>query len=222
MGAQESYPPVNFAEYQSGQLINPSAEALTEDCKSFLSREVWACIEDTMHTSKPTKAEVASISQSIERCDFEAWSLEDLAKALSVGCTALPAYCGGTRKLDMWQAQQLWFVDVDNDPAMIAKGFAPLGYTYAVERCNTLGLPLVMSYETFSSSPTFDPDPAKQRFRLVFALDYIEQDKAKAEAFGSALLAAFPESDPTTAQPNRLFFGTNKEVNVWFKNIFPL
>lgn len=216
MGAQESYPPVTFAGFQGGQLLEPSAEALTEDCKSFLSREVWACIEDTMHTSKPTKAEVASISQSIERCDFEAWTLEDLAKALSVGCTALPAYCGGTRKLDMWQAQQLWFIDIDNDPAAAAKGYAPLEYTEAIRRCAIWGLPLVMSYETFSSAPS-PTDPAGQRYRLVFAREEVETDRAKAVGFGEALLSAFPECDSTTAQPNRLFYGTDKEVIVWQK-----
>lgn len=222
MTSTASRPPIYFGSYVGGQLVNPSADALTEDCTAILQRTVSAVVDTHKHTAKPDKPTTAAVSKAIEACEFKPITIADLAAALSNGCTVLPADCNGTRKLDKWTAQQLWFVDVDNDPAMIAKGFAPLGYTYAVERCNTLGLPLVMSYETFSSSPTVDPDPAKQRFRLVFALDHVEQDKAKAEAFGSALLAAFPESDPTTAQPNRLFFGTNKEVNVWFKNIFPL
>lgn len=172
------------------------------------------------HDAKPTKAEVGAISRRIEGCPFKAWKVADLAAALSNGCTVLPADCDGTRRLQNWKRQQLWFIDVDNDEAMTSKGYAPLHYADAVKRCQILRLPLVMNYETFSSSLPEDPDPVNQRYRLIFARDEVETDKGAAATFGDALLAAFPECDPTTAQPNRLFYGTDKEVISWIKPFF--
>lgn len=222
MPAKKSYPPVYFGSYVGGQLVNPSADALTDDCNAKLQREFMACIDATPHTTKPPKTQIPAVSKALDKCEFKPYTLAELAAALSMGCTVLPAYCEGGRKLENWKAQQLWFVDIDNDPDSTERGYEPLGYTYAVERCNMWGLPLVMSYESFSSSAADNPDPAAQRYRLVFAQDDVITDKAKAAGFGEALLSAFPECDRTTTQPNRLFFGTDKEVNVWFKPIFPL
>lgn len=205
--------PPRYATYKGGQLLKTSAEALNADDTTILQKKFFACLDTGKNAKKP--ADPAAASRAVENREFKAWGLSELAGHLSNGATILPGYCGGTRKKDRWEAQQLWFVDVDNDPATLDKGFEPLGYAAALKRCWGLALPLVISYETFSSSDPTDTDPAHQRFRLVFAQDDAITDEGEAARFGDALLAAFPECDPSTTQPNRLFFGTDKGVQAW-------
>lgn len=215
MTPQTSRPP-HYATYQSGQLINPNAEALDTNFSEILSRKFWASI-DTQHpyAAKPPKVNAGAISKALEACGFKPWELGSIAAHVSKGCTVLPADCGGTRNKDAWERQQLWFIDMDNGNDVSAHGYKPLGYTYAVERCFSMGLPLVLSYETFNSPGITAGGESVERYRLVFAKDAPERDSAKAESFGRALMAIFPECDRSTIQPNRMFYGTDKEVHVW-------
>lgn len=203
-----------YITYKAGECLCSSREyeALAKQQADIMTREVFSCVDDTKHKQKPTGAAIGSVSKSLERAPFKAWRVCDLAAALSNGQTVLAGDCGGTRRLEDWQNQQLWFVDIDNDEASAARGYDPLTSNDAVRRCGYLGLPLILSYPTFSSPD--DPD-ANERFRLVFASKEVIKDKTKAQAFGAALLAAFPECDPSTSEGNRLFFGTNKEVTLW-------
>lgn len=210
-------PPTYYLAYGSGRLLSELAHPLTDHDNAILSKQVMACVHGASHTAKPPKHEMAAISNAISKCPFKPYTLAELAKAISMGCSVLPADCGGTRKKEAWKAQQLWFVDVDNDAAMQARGYKPLEYTRAVERCAALNLPLVMSYETFSSSTPDNPDPAAQRYRLVFAKDEVVTDQQEAEQFAAMLLLAFPECDQSTTQANRYFLGTEKEVCLWLR-----
>lgn len=218
MSATEK-PSTYYLAYGSGRLLSEPISPLTSNDTAILNKQVWICVDEVTHAEKPTDAEIKNrISGSVGRTqNYKQRTLAELAALISLGCTVLPGYCGGRRKKEMWQEQQLWFVDIDNDSAMQERGYEPLGHTYAVERCAELGLPLVMSYETFSSSDWTDPDPAHQRYRLVFAKDTPITSREEAERFGSLLLLAFPESDPSTTQANRMFHGTNKEVNIWLR-----
>lgn len=117
---------------------------------------------------------------------------------------------GQPEKTD-WRAQRLFFVDVDNDEK---RGYAPIGEWDAVLRAYSYDLPIVMSYQTFSGTD-IAADPEGQRFRLVFAAPETLADRARAEAFASGLLAAYPEADQSSDQLERMFYGTDKEVSVW-------
>ena len=167
------------------------------------------------HTAKPNVDEVASISRRIERVEaVDEISIEHLAYCLSLGMTVCPCVCEGGRRKENWKSQRLWFIDIDNDEALLARGRRPLGELEAVARAQENSLPLCISYQTFSGSD-MDAPPNKQRFRLVFVKEQESTDPARARCFARALLAEYPEADPSTVQPARLFYGTNKAVNVW-------
>ena len=165
------------------------------------------------HHKPQTKTEKSGASDGVMAPgSLLALSLPELAALVSRGCSVLPGVCEGRRTPDAWVSQELFFIDVDNDEAARANGYAYLPYTYAVERAFCYGLPLAMSYESFGS--TCDPGGG-QRYRLVFAAPREIRDKEEAARFASGLLAAYPEADRTTVQCNRLFYGTDKEVCVW-------
>lgn len=173
--------------------------------------EFPVCIDAGRYAAKPDGPEVGRISNRIASCAFHATACE-IARAASEGRTLLPAMMiGDTRKKTNWRAQRLFFVDVDNDEK---RGYAPIGEWDAVLRAYSYDLPIVMSYQTFSGTG-IAADPEGQRFRLVFAAPETLADRARAEAFASGLLAAYPEADQSSDQLERMFYGTDKEVSVW-------
>lgn len=168
------------------------------------------------YEAKPPKSDAPRITHEIMRDDrLYSISLEKLAMAISKGYCVLPGICQGKRTPGTWQQQQLWFIDIDNDAAAIERTGAPLDLVDGVERCFQYGLPLALSYASFSSDPDPVAPPGGQRYRLVFALDEPITDKAKAEQYGRMLLNVFPEADQSCIELNRLFYGTDKEVNLW-------
>lgn len=136
-------------------------------------------------------------------------TLPELAAMISRGRTVLPGICEGRRKEECWTAQELFLIDVDNDGAALARGCRPLDVTDAVHRAFDYGLPLAMSYESFSSTRE------RQKYRLAFVAPSIIRDRGEARRYLRGLLAAYPEADPSCKDLSRLFFGTDKEVCVW-------
>lgn len=209
--------PLYYTVYQRGQRTAELGDIAKFGESDIPAKQVVCRIAHAMaYETKPPKSDAGRITHEIMREDrCYTISLERLAVAISKGFCILPGICEGKRTPGTWQAQQLWFVDIDNDPAAIERTGAPLCIVDGVERCFQYGLPLVLSYESFSS----DPDPMapdeKHRYRLVFALDEPITDKAKAEQYGRMLLSVFPEADQTCTELNRLFYGTDKEVNLW-------
>ena len=177
------------------------------------ARAVWARIDSTPHEEKPQGREVGSISTRLMRDGGGVRAtLRSLAALISMGCTVLPGVCVGKRSPDCWRFQDLFFIDVDNDTG---RGWPALGYLDAVERAFETGLPLALSYESFSSSPNPHAPAEAQRYRLVFAAGRTFFDRGEAERYARALMAVYPEADRSTTQLNRMFYGTDKEVVVW-------
>ena len=177
------------------------------------TQAVWARVDTTTHKGKPKGLEVAKISNRLMKNGAAMRiSLRALAAVISVGGTVLPGMCVGKRTQDRWRFQDLFFVDVDNDPN---NGWPALGYLDAIERAFLEGLPLVMSYETFSSSQDPCARAEAERYRLMFSWDRTIHKKAEAEEYARALAATYPEADRSSGELNRLFYGTDKEVVVW-------
>lgn len=180
-----------------------------QPCAEVFFREVLANVEAKPHAAKPTKPELGAISNAFGRQKAGLVTCHELCRALSAGKTVLPSAHAGARRKDTWLAQQLFCIDVDNDDAQSARGYEPLAYTDAVLRAFELDLPLLISYETFSSTDRME------RYRLVFAADEPKTDPAEAEAYARALMGAFPETDQSSGELARLFCGTNKGVELW-------
>lgn len=207
-------PPLCYTTYQKGRLIGTTGRPQSDDTRSL--RLLVRVDSAEVFESKPTKRQVAAISRRImENGAARAVTPEGLAQALSWGYSIMGGLCVGRRSPDHWKQQQVWCIDVDNDPAMTSRGWTPLAYTEAVIRALRRGLPLLVSYETFSSDPDPLAPPERERYRLLFARARPTRDPAEGERFGAALLAAYPEADRSTTQLNRIFYGTDKEVLLW-------
>lgn len=174
------------------------------------SREVLVALDSTPHGAKPEGREVAAISRRVESPRAaRRVPLSEVARVLSVGGTALPGIHGGGRRKGNWRAQQLWFLDVDNDAPL----YPPLGMLEACERARrSIGTAPAIMYQSYSAPGAGGAGP--ERFRLVFALPEPTERPGEAEAFGRRLLATYPEADQSTVQGNRLFYGTRWEVYV--------
>lgn len=207
-------PPLCYSTYQSGRLLRTQAAPRSDDTR--VPRLITRIDSSKVYTTKPTKKDVAAISRRImENGRARRVTPEGLAQAISWGYSVLGGVCIGKRSPDYWAMQQVWCIDVDNDVAMVARGFRPLDYTDAVLRALRYRLPLLISYETFSSDPDPNAPPERQRYRLLFAKAKPVCDRMEAEVYGKALLAAYPEADKSTIQLNRIFYGTDKEVLLW-------
>ena len=174
----------------------------------FGGRTVTACVDPVEFPKKPERD--GGVTPRIVRPEcLVTVTLPELAAMISRGRTVLPGVCDGRRRAEDWKAQELFFIDVDNDEAMVARGHRPLDVTDAVQRAFECGLPLALSYESFSSTKE------RQRYRLAFLAPSIIRDRDEATRFLRGLLAAYPEADPSCKDLSRLFFGTDKEVCVW-------
>lgn len=200
--------PLYYLSYLNGERA-PYVCGTCEGNEGIFNRRVLATIDATAHRTKPQNAEVGATSNRLLKSQPCLTRPERLAKAISKGCAFLPSVHDGKRSPETWRAQQLFCIDVDNDVATRKRCGRDLPYTEAVMRAGRMGLPLLITYESFSSTD------ANERYRLVFALEEPTRDRGRAEAFGSALLAAYPEADRSSTELNRLFFGTNKEVLLW-------
>lgn len=201
--------------YYRGEKIATYGEDDGTDRKT-LDLQTPVLLDPTQHSSKPTGSDVASISRRIiQPAHLYRPNVETLAKAISCGYTVCGGICVGKRSPNCWKSQQLWCIDIDNDAATKERGYDPLPYTEAVLRAFRANLPLVISYLTFSSSPDPYCPADSERYRLMFRRGAETSDPEEAAAFGAALLATYPEADQSTAQSNRLFFGTDKEVLAW-------
>lgn len=197
--------PLYCAVYARGELAY-TVGTMTGGEPAF-GRRVLANIEPATHAAKP-EGQQGRISNVLIAQRPVLTTCDRLARAISEGRTVLPSVHAGKRSPDTWQAQQLFFVDVDNDAEALAKGYGVLTINEATTRAFGAGLPLLMVYESFRSG---DPE----RYRLIFALDEPTRDKERAQGFVNALLGLYPEADPSSNQLNRMFYGTNKEVQLW-------
>lgn len=177
-------------------------------------RTVRVRLDATDADRKPENAGAVSARIMKSSARVEA-TVPELVQALSLGWSVLPGVCEGRRTPGCWESQELFMVDVDNDAAMAGRGWSPLGYDEAVERAFRYGLPLALGYRTFGSSPDPDAPAGEQRFRLGFLAPRKVEDAGEARRFAEGMRAAFPEADRSTSELNRIFFGTDKEVDVW-------
>lgn len=190
--------------YKNGSRLGQAAEGAAE---AVTGRPLAVGIDTKEFRAKPEASETAGISLRLGNPDTH--TAAELAAAVSLGKSFLPSAHLSGRTLDTWEKQQLFCVDVDNDGPALSRCGRALSLGRAIARAHAYALPLLISYPSFSAGAEAD------RYRLVFCLEKPTRDKEKAKRFGAALLAAYPEADPSTVQLNRFFYGTDKEVSLW-------
>lgn len=157
---------------------------------------------------KPDHQELGAIRNRLARPDsLVKTDIEQLELVIRGGYTVMPGICRNGTKLDDWTAQQIFFIDVDNDDDMRKRGYELLDPLDALERAFDMCLDPLFLY--FSHRATVEP--WNPRYRLVFALEE-PIGKEQALLVGSTLLSVFPEADPSSCQLNRMFLSPGGEV----------
>ncbi len=158
---------------------------------------------------KPNNEEMGAIRNRLSLADARVTAnIEELEGFISSGYTIMPAICNGGTKKENWVAQQLFFLDFDNDEAMRSRGYSLLDPEKAMDRAFERRLSPLLLY--FSHSASIDPYLPK--YRMVFSLENASEDRIYIRAVGNALLEVFPEADPASIRPTQMFLAPGKEV----------
>ncbi len=168
-------------------------------------------VDDYKFKTKPTGQEVQGIkSRFTQPASIKNISVENLAVALISGQTVQPGItpfseasrasgAKGTKDAD-FNRQIVFMTDIDNETNDIPVETP----AHAADLLAHHNLKPAFMYESFSSTA------ARQRFRIVLVADEFFTDRAERDAVQRALIAAFPQSDRTCVNADRIFFGTDK------------
>ena len=156
---------------------------------------------------KPKNKTIGVISKRLpkQKCSV---SVQELAEAVGAhGRTFCPATFGGeTRKQENVKGMQLFCMDFDHGP----------NYQEIKEKCDRLGLPILFSYHTFSSTKE------NPRFRVILAHIVPIRDKWVIEVILNLLKNLFPEADKSCFEASRMFFGGKEVIEINPDNRFQL
>jgi len=168
-------------------------------------------VDNVKFKIKPTGQEIGGIKSRFTRsASIKDISTKQLAAALTAGRTVQPGItpfseesrkngAKGTKDED-FSRQIVFMSDIDNKRAdLLAETPA-----HIAELLAQYGLKPAFMYETFSSTAEL------QRFRIALVADEDFTDRAERDRVQAALIAAFPQSDQTCINADRIFFGTDK------------
>jgi len=154
------------------------------------------------HYIKPDKIELGRINNRILE-NNTAWSgINDLASLISLGHTVSPALFVEERSLAGFFASGMLFLDIDY--GLIIEEFLKASRDYEL-------YPNLI-YHSFNH--THD----NPRFRAVYILDQVIQNKRVYKYLLKGLGNLFPDVDPTCLEPSRIFHGTLATQIVDFEN----
>ena len=109
---------------------------------------------DTMHTTKPTGAEIGNISNHLVETQMD---YKELAHAVGeAGCSFCPAVYHGKRRAENFKSQQLIGLDFDNG----------VPFHIIQQKAEHYHLKILFAYRTFSDTAEHE------KFRVVFALQH--------------------------------------------------
>lgn len=156
---------------------------------------------------KPQNKTIGAISKRLSEQECIV-SVQELAEAVGAhGRTFCPATFGGeTRKQENVKGMQLFCMDFDHGP----------NYQEIKEKCDRLGLPILFSYHTFSST---EENP---RFRVILAHIVPIRVKWVIDVILNLLKNLFPEADKSCFEASRMFFGGKELIEINPDNRFQL
>ena len=155
-------------------------------------------ISDLMLTEKPQEKMIQKVNNSLCKKDL---SIEELASAIGKGCSFCPGvFTNDKRNKENFISASFITLDIDDSPI-------PLEEVRQVFSCT-------ISYPTFSN----DVQNNKYRYRLIIRLDEDLKSLDEYYMYAEILSNLLKEEtgvcvDTTCYQGERMFFGTNHEVN---------
>lgn len=162
--------------------------------------------DNTIQRAKPTGRQVGVISRNLTKVQ-QPDSVEEFIKFTSeYGCTWTPAVFDGKRNNKNWTSQSIFALDFDS-------GIEPLK---VLRRFRKYDVEPNAYYHTFGHTPN------KTKFRLVLFLDTLIKNRDLRDWIQKSLLMMFPESDQSTSDAARFFYGSDKRGIVLNEKEVPL
>lgn len=149
-------------------------------------------LDTRSYASKPTKSEIGSINNRLIENPIEI-STEELSHQVVQpnGKTWVASHFEGERKNSNWKSQSIFALDFDSG----------MTFSQVLERLKEYGLNCCFAYNTFSDSPEMP------KFRVVFQLQEVLEDRTLRRTVQLSFEALFPEIDKSCKDENRIFFG---------------
>ena len=156
---------------------------------------VHVSMDEVAYDRKPDKSEIGKMKYRIAR-NWKEVELEELAdRNGNKGHTIVPAHLSGGISAKNCVAMQIFALDFDHGCSFAdIKG-----------RCDAMGLKMAYAYHTFSSSAV------EEKFRVVFVLEEVLEDRFIINMLLHIFQHIFPECDRSCKNMDRMFFG-GKEV----------
>ena len=157
--------------------------------------KVHVSIDEVPYNRKPDKSGIGKMKYRVARN----WKQLELAELADMngnrGHTIVPAHLEGGISAKDCVAMQIFALDFDHGCS-----FADIKC-----RCDEMGIKMAYAYHTFSSSE------AEEKFRVVFVLEELLEDRFVINMLLHIFQCIFPDCDRSCKNMDRMFFG-GKEV----------
>ena len=157
--------------------------------------KVHVSIDEVPYNRKPDKSGIGKMKYRVARN----WKQLELAELADMngnrGHTIVPAHLEGGISAKDCVAMQVFALDFDHGCS-----FADIKC-----RCDEMGIKMAYAYHTFSSSE------AEEKFRVVFVLEELLEDRFVINMLLHIFQCIFPDCDRSCKNMDRMFFG-GKEV----------
>lgn len=207
---------VDTVEQAASNRLTPTDNSITRiakepSCAVEANTKVELLIDRVSYKdkAKPNSSEMGMIRNRLSQNNsYATTTIEGLEEVIKSGYTMMPAICRGGTKKENWRAQQLFFLDFDNDEEIKKRGLNIIEPLEAVSRAFDNKLDPLYLYFSHNASI----EPYHPRFRMIFSLSAPSMDLTYVEKVGRGLIELYPEADPASIRPTQMFLSPGKEV----------
>lgn len=157
------------------------------------------------YSEKPKGKEIGGIKIRTQSSEPKLLTLREIANLIQTGHSFSPGILEGGCSAIHWTQQQLFPVDIDNEDV----NSPILTIKKALDICKECRISPVIYYKSFSHTEE------KPKFRLIFAMRKPVEMEERREFLADTFPTLFPQSDTSCVNADRIYFGTNKEVNIY-------
>lgn len=166
-------------------------------------------IDNVNYNNKPKGMEFSLIKTRLQNeNNIEDVKVIELIKKLRQGYSVSPGVLKGGVGANNWVEQTLFMIDIDNNNDDIPL----LTLNDAIKICDEKNIKPLFYYYTFTHTKS------KPKYRLAFLIDEVITDKRLRDSIMITLISLFPQCDISCKNADRIFLGTNKQVEVFNLN----
>lgn len=198
------------------------AEVLTKDYKVYIDRISFK--------QKPSNKDAGLISNRISQSIKRATPQEIAELVGNQGKSILTAVMEGGRGNKNFVEQSVYAIDFDNDTFLLddegqrVKDEKGKFIKVKTEGENYSSLSGILEHEFVKNNAsfaykTFSYKEDWEKFRVVFFFNRLIRDKSELAGLHKYLSSIFPNIDPSTKDPARLFYGGTEAIEINYSNV---